>query len=147
MWKYLVVLGIAGYYLYGRAIDVYNKIKYEFTGLRLSDINPFSSTIKLKYKVKNENSWPITIDRFVGQITQNRILLSDIQVNSAVVLTPNEEKELVIEAPVKNANLLYRIEEILRDGWEALEPIEIAGTLTINGVALPVKSTVKILDY
>lgn len=148
MWKYLVVLGAAGLLLWNKAMDVMGKIRYEFKSIRLGDINPFSSTIKINYSVENNNPWLISIDRFQGVVTQNGILLSELNIPSKIELASGEEVTLTIDAPIKNANLLYRIEEIIRSGgWDLLHPIKIEGALTINGVQLPIKESVKILDY
>lgn len=148
-WKSIAFGGI----LVGGAVYLLNqfsnKIGYTFQGLKWLGLDGLKIRLALKMQLDNGNDIPATVTSFKGKLNYGGYDLTDINIDTPVVLPPGGSEKLEVKFSINPGTLLAEIIKFF-DEKPGISRFKIKGILTgkVGQVpyAYPVNETIALAD-
>jgi hypothetical protein len=166
--KYLVVgvtfAAIFAAFYYQKVVTYKDKITYNFGRIRvnapsfqnlnwlekiqkLSAIAQSGLPLTVTMLVTNNNSEPLDIHSFKGNLRYKDALLSEVEIPSKVVLVNGKTVEMPLNFTVKGAEVVAYFTQVIASRKELQTPIVVTGNLATSMGATPINVEFFALDY
>lgn len=139
----LILLGAgAVFFLTSSAIDFKNKFGYTVRSVRLISKGflgeLINSQLEIKFDITNNNNVDLNIQRCDLRVEQNNIVLAVTDCGTNIKVKGRETTTITILANIQALSAIQNIINIIKArGATALRPIMLIGTVTVQGVPLP----------
>lgn len=129
-------------YLIGRTRLATN-IKVLFRGLSFGG-GLRKPSISLRFGVQNPTDQTATVRSIVGQVDANGRTVADVSGFQALTVGPNTESVLTVQAQPAAVGIVQTVAEFLRQKERGPVRVTFTGTANVDGVNLPINSSVNL---
>lgn len=144
-WK-LIAYIFAGYYaLQYIGTQVANRLSVGKPRVKFGRISPAGVRATLFLPVTNANPASLPVESFQGQILYGPYALSDLYLNSPVVIQANETTELQFDILIDTSRFSGSVIDLVNSG-QLLQSLRLKGWLKSGGVVFPIERTLQLFS-